>query len=133
MKYSRRIILSVMWVVIGVVLNILCYMNLLDSFWSGFGVGFVMVGAIQIFRQVKYRTNDDYKEKVDVEMSDERNKYLSMKAWAWTGYIFVIVAAIATIVFKMTGYDDVMMVSSAYICLLVLLYYISYMILKRKY
>ena len=56
-----------------------------------------------------------------------------MKAWSWSGYLFVIVAAVGTIVFKLMGKDDLMMLCSGGLCLVILIYYVSYMILRKKY
>ena len=132
-KSTRRMIISIFWIVLGATLSVMSFMKLLDEFWQGFGVGLVLVGVLQLVRHIRYRTNDDYKEKVDIQVNDERNKFLSNKAWAWTGYIFVICAAIATIAFKTTGKDELSMFCSMAMCLMVVVYWISYIILKRKY
>lgn len=132
-KSTKRMIVSILWIVLGVALNVMCYFNLLDDFWQGFGGGLVIVGAVQLVRHIRYRTNDEYKEKVDIQVNDERNKFLSNKAWAWAGYIFVICAAIGTIAFKTTGKDELSMFCSMAICLMLVVYWISYIILKRKY
>ncbi|MBQ4128295.1 MAG: hypothetical protein IJD68_00825 [Ruminococcus sp.] len=133
MKYSRRIIISIAVLIVGIALFVCSYAGLIDSFWSGFGVGFVIVGALQVVRQIKYRSNEEYKEKVDVALSDERNRFIANKAWAWAGYLFVFAGAIACVVFKILGYEELMMFSSFSICFIVIVYYISYAILKRKY
>lgn len=133
MKYGRRILIVIAYMIVGVVLNVLSFMGKIDSFWSGFGASLIIIGLLQLFKHFKYRTNKDYKEKVDVELNDERNKYIRNKAWAWSGYLFVIVAAIMTVVFKLLQREDLMMLCSGCVCFFVVVYYISYMILKRKY
>ena len=86
-----------------------------------------------LFRQFRYKTNDEYKEKVDVELRDERNKYLRMMAWSWTGYFFVIIAAFASIIFKVAGMDIYSLASGLAVCLLITIYWISFFVLKRKH
>lgn len=132
-NYTKRLILSIFWTVLGAVIVALSCFEILDNFWSGFGGGLVAVGLLQLFRNFRYRTNDEYKEKVDVEINDERNKFLSTKAWAWTGYTFIICCAIATIVLKIVGYDDYSFIASMTICVMTVIYFVSYIILKRKY
>lgn len=132
-KAMRRMFLTIFWIIVGIVLNVLCFMNTLDEFWSGFGFAAIAIGVLQLIRQIKYHTNDDYKEKVDVEVNDERNKFLSTKAWAWTGYIFILCCAAATITFRIAGYDDYSFISSMAICLMFVIYLVTYFILKRKY
>ena len=132
-NYTKRLILSIIWTVLGAVIVVLSCLEILDEFWSGFGGGLVAVGLLQLFRNIRYRTNNDYKEKVDVEVNDERNKFLSTKAWAWTGYTFIICCAIATIVFRVAGYEEYSFIASMAICLMAVIYFVTYMILRRKY
>lgn len=133
MKYSRRILVSIFWVVLGVTLFGCGLTGWVDAFWSGMGSGLVVVGIMQIIRQIKYKTNEDYREKVDIEIKDERNRYLANKAWAWAGYLFVMIAAVASIGLKIAGYDDLVPIASGSICLMIVLYWGSYIWLKRKY
>lgn len=133
MKTNKRFISCIVEIVIGLILITCSLAGVLDEFWCGCGTGLIAVSSIFLFRQIKYKTNTEYKESVDVERNDERNKYLAMKAWSWAGYIFVILAAISTIVLKLTGHEEGMMITSASVSLIVLLYWISFMILKKKY
>ncbi len=128
-----RMVASVLEVVIGITLFVCSLLNLLDEFWSGFGVAMFVVGTLFLLRNIKYHKNEKYREKVDVQNTDERNKFISMKAWSWSGYLFVIIAAIGTIAFKLAGKEDLMMLASGSICLVMCLYWISYMILRKKY
>ena len=128
-----RLIASILEMVIGITLTVCSFMNLVDEYWSAFGVSLLVVGAIFLLRNVKYHTNKNYREEIDIKNTDERNKYLSMKAWSWSGYLFVIIAAVGTIAFKFFGKEDLMMLCSGAVCLIVFLYWISYMILRKKY
>lgn len=130
---KARLISSILEIVIGVVLCVCYFTNLIDEFWSGMGVALIVVGALFLFRNIKYQTNEKYREEIDVQNSDERNKFLSLKAWSWSGYLFVIIAAIGTIIFKFVGKEELMMLSSGAVCLIVFLYWISYIILRKKY
>lgn len=133
MKYSRKILVSLFWVVLGVVLVGCCMAGVLEEFWNGMGIAFLVVGSMQVIRQIKYRANRDYRETVDIELNDERNRYISSKAWAWAGYLFVLVAAVGSIVFKVVGKEELMMLSAGSVSILMLFYWVSYMCLKRKY
>ena len=128
-----RLIASILEMVIGITLTVCSFLNLVDEYWSAFGVSLLFVGAIFLLRNVKYHTNKNYREEIDIQNSDERNKYLSIKAWSWAGYLFVIIAAVGTIIFKLMGKADLMMLCSGAVCLIVFLYWISYMILRKKY
>ena len=124
---------SLLWVLLGVVLTVCAAAGVLDSYWYSFGMALLVVGGLQLWRQRRYRKNEAYREKVDTETGDERNRFIANKAWAWAGYGFVMIAAVASIAFKIAGREDLMMFCSLSVCLIVLLYWGSYMILKRKY
>ena len=130
---KARLISSILEIVIGVALCVCYFANLIDEFWSGMGVSLIVVGALFLLRNIKYQTNEKYREEIDVQNSDERNKFLSLKAWSWSGYLFVIIAAVGTIIFKFVGKEELMMLSSGAVCLIVFLYWISYIILRKKY
>lgn len=125
--------LSLLWVLLGVVLTVCAAAGVLDSYWYSFGMALLVVGGLQLWRQRRYRKNEAYREKVDTETGDERNRFIANKAWAWAGYGFVLIAAVASIAFKIAGREDLMMFCSFSVCLIALLYCGSYMILKRKY
>ena len=133
MKYDRRMVLSIFWVLLGAALFICSALGMVDSYWSGMGGGFLVVGIIQLIRHIRYRKNEDYREKVDVANSDERNRFLTGKAWAWAGYLFVLISGVATIALKVAGQDVWSLACSYALCLLLVLYWGSYLVLKRKY
>lgn len=130
---NKRFIASIMEIVLGIVLIVCGNLRVVDSYWTGMGTALIVVGVLQLIRQIRYKTDEKYKEDVDVASKDERNRFLSMKAWSWAGYIFVLLCAVATIALKIAGYDDLMMISSGSICVILILYWISYWILRKKY
>ena len=97
MKISKRIIASIVWIIVGIVLTICSFLNLVDSYWSGMGTALLIVGILQVIRFVRYQKNPSYKETVDTNAQDERNRFIAMKAWSWAGYLLVIIAAVASI------------------------------------
>ena len=81
-RYDRKIWLSMFWIVLGVALLGCSVAELIGEFWGGMGGGFVGVGVVQTIRHIRYRTNEAYREKFDVESGDERNRYLATRAMA---------------------------------------------------
>lgn len=133
MKTGKRLIASILEIAIGVVLTILGFTGVIDEYWSGMGTALIVVGVLFTVKQIRYQTNTDYKNTVDVEVNDERNRYLRLKAWAWAGYLLVLICAVASILFKVFGNDQLSMMSGGCVCLLITLYWGSYMILRKKY
>lgn len=133
MKNSKRMIASVVEIFLGLALSICGALGIVDSYWSGMGSALIVVGAIFLIRQIRYKTDKIYQENVDVKVKDERNRFLSMKAWSWAGYLFVMICAIASIVLRILGQDMYSVIAGYCVCLIILLYWASYMILRRKY
>ena len=133
MKIERRIVAYVLYIVLGAVLVGLGILEILDSFWSGMGGAWIAVGAIRIVQMVRYSKDKGYQEKMDTALKDERNQFIRNKAWAWSGYMFVIIAAVATIALRLMGQELLSMAASFAICILLVLYWVSYVVLNRKY
>ena len=130
---NKRLFLSIFWVILGAVLLIVAVTEKLDSRYAGMGGGLLVVGALQIARNLRYRRDPAYREKIDTEVSDERNRFLRMKSWSWAGYITVIAEGIIAVVAAVRGQETVQLVLSYSVCLLLAAYYISYLVLSRKY
>ena len=133
MKKDKRMIVSIIWVVLGAVLIALAFAEKVDVFWNGMGSGLLIVGALNLLRQYRFSKNEAYREKIEIEEMDERNQFIRNKTWAWTGYLFVIIAAILCIVFKLIGQEVLSFAASGAVCLILVLYWISYFILRKKY
>ena len=133
MKFGKRLFAHIFTIAVGGILLALGIAGILDSFWSGMGASLLAVSILRLSRVYLYKTDNDYKEKVDTEVADERNKFLRSRAWAWAGYLFVIIAAICTIVFKVMGLELLWMTTGLSMCLIVALYWIAFMILRKKY
>lgn len=133
MKFEKKIFLDIVYIILGAVLLGCGIAEIVDSFWSGMGGALIGIGAIRIFQFVKFRKNPEYREKIEIEANDERNKFISARAWAWAGYAFVMLSALGTIGFKIAGNDLLSQFCAYAVCLVIILYWISYMLLRRKY
>ncbi len=131
---NKRLALSIFWMVLGIVLTILTVTGVLDqSIYAGMGSALTVVGFFQAMRNLRYRKDENYREKIDTEFGDERNSFLRMKSWAWTGYIVVLAEGIGVVIAMITGQELLCRVLSWSVCLIVGVYWITYMVLSRKY
>jgi len=131
---NKKLVLSIFWAVVGLVLTVLSVTEVLDSsIYSGMGGGLMAVGVLQSIRNVKYRKDADYREKIDVEANDERNRFLRMKSWSWAGYIAILVEAGGVIVAIILGEETIRLILSLSVCLILVAYWVSYLVLSRKY
>ena len=109
---KKRLISSIVEIFIGATLIAASIFGIVDEFWSGMGTSLLLIGILFLIRAIKYNTNDGYREKWDIEVNDERNKYLK---------------------FKLAGREDLMMMASGSVCYVMILFWISHTFLKKKY
>ena len=133
MKSKKRFIAFIIEIVIGISLIVCSALGWLDSYWSGMGTALIFVSVIFLVQNIRYWNDKTYQENVNVEVNDERNKYLKTKAWSWAGYWFLMISAVASIVLKLLGLDEYSVIAGGSVCVLVLLYWLSYLILRKKY
>lgn len=133
MKYKTRLILHIAYVILGAVLVVLGVAGILDGFWSGMGGALIGVGAIRLIQLYRIQKDETYREKVETEITDERNQFIRGKSWTWAGFLFVMISAGSSIVLKILGQELLSSVASFSVCLMVVLYWVSYIILKKKY
>ena len=130
---KKRIVVQILEIVAGIILLGLGIAGKVDEFWSGMGGALIGVGAMYLVQNIRYQKNPDYRENVNTERNDERNKFLNMKAWQMTGSWFVIIAAVATFVFKFAGKEDLMMLCGGTVGLMTFMYWIFFLYLRKKY
>lgn len=133
MKNDKRMVAYIVYIIFGVTLLVLGVLEIVDSFWSGMGGALIAMGVVRMIQILRYNKDESYREKWDVETQDERNHFIRNKAWAWAGYLFVLIAAVCAIVFKLLGQELLSIAAGFAVSILVLLYWICYLVLKKKY
>ena len=130
---KKDIVFGVIWLLLGLVLTVLCCLETLDEYWSGMGSALMVVGIVRLLRSYRLSRSETYREKREVAETDERLHFIRNKAWAWAGYLFIIICALSTIVFKLLGQDLLCMVFGGAVCLMLVLFWVCFFILKKKY
>lgn len=133
MKKDKRMLISLLWITLGLILICLAELAFLEDYYSGMGLGSVLVGGLQFFRFHRLSTNEQYREKIEVEHSDERLRFLRNKAWAYTGYLSFFLCGIFCFVLRIIGFHNLSTIAGIMMSFLLAMYWISYCVLKRKY
>ena len=130
---DKKNIYPIVLLVAGLALIGLGCAEIVDEFWSGMGSALLVIGIIRLLRFYRLKKNDSYREKMETAATDERNQFIRAKAWSWAGYLFIMVSAVATIIFRILGQDLLSQFASYAVCLMLVLYWVSYFVLKKKY
>ena len=134
----RYISLGVIYIILGIALFIASQIvdlgnSVMAQILPGMGGALFGVGVVRLVMGIRLEKDKEYREKYEIEVNDERNRYLRMKAWSWAGYCFVLIGPVATIIFAAADKKELMMLTSGSVCLVLVLYWISYLIVRNKY
>ena len=130
---NKNILYHSSMLVTGLLLILLSFAGKVDEFWNGMGSALAILGIVRLLRSYRLNKSEAYREKVEIEMNDERNRFLRGKAWAWAGYLFILITGISVIVFKLSGHALLSQAASFAVCLMLVLYWGAYQILNKKY
>ena len=130
---KKDIIFGAIWLLLGLILTVLCCVKTLNEFWSGIGSALTVIGVVRLLRGYRLSKSDTYREKREVAQTDERFHFIRNKAWAWAGYLFIIICSLSTIIFKLLGKDLLCTVLGGAVCLMLVLFWVCFFILKKKY
>ncbi|MBP5246183.1 MAG: hypothetical protein J6036_06980, partial [Clostridia bacterium] len=95
---NKRMIYYGVLTVCGIALVVISVLGIIDEFWAGLGSGIAAVGAMRLFLGYKYRKDEEYAKKVDVEQKDERTLFLSGKAKSFAYYLSIVGIAVTSLV-----------------------------------
>ena len=126
-------ITGTIWLVLGATLAALGLRGTVTEFWAGLGSTLLIVGALKLLRYHRCQKNPAVREKMEIAETDERLRYIRSKAWSWAGYFFIIIAGLGTVAFKMADQDLLSKASSWAVCLMLALYWLSWLVLRKKY
>ena len=133
MKFNRRAVVYILYLLLGVTLWVLSALKIVSDFWAGMGTALVVVGILRLGQMIRMLKDEDYRENVETATYDERNRFIRTKAWAWAGYLFILIVAVCVIVLKIIGFLLFSTVAFYALCLMLLLYWGAYLILRKKY
>lgn len=133
MLNKKYLFLYISYLLVGTALIGLGFAGIVDEFWNGMGTALLIVGALRLIRMYRLRNNSVYRERVETAYADERNHFIRGKAWSWTGYIFVLTAAAASIVLRIMGQELLSQIAAYSVCFVMIVFWISYMLLNKKY
>ena len=141
----RNILIAIFIIVYFAILNIANSRMKLDRLVEDlkiFAVAFLITGIVLLERA--YKKDSGKTAVVAIEwlvmslhtlsiMHVIRMFEYNFMLWQMAGGWFVIIAAVATFVFKFAGKEDLMMLCSGAVCLMTFMYWIFFLYLRKKY
>ena len=105
MSLNKKLLLYIIFSLIGFGIFIGTLLkNFDDSFWNSFGIGIIFCSIINIYKILKYKNNEDYAKKLNIQINDERNKFLSEKSKSIAFYIYILTMGVGVFVSRILNY-----------------------------
>ncbi|MGN1059433.1 MAG: hypothetical protein ACI4QW_03285 [Clostridia bacterium] len=131
-KLKARLYASVVIAILGVLLIGVGLFRRTDMA-SSFGLMFLVIGIARIVQYIKITKNEETLHKREVAETDERNVMLWTKARSLTFSIYILLAAIASVILYMLEMDIIAKTLSYSLFSFILIYWICYFVISRKY
>ena len=133
-KLKTRRYIALTYIVLGLVLIAADILNHFENYFSfSFGTSLLIMGIVRLIRHRKITKNDASIRKQEIAESDERIRMLSERAKSWAFSYSILMAGIVVIVLSLMGKQDAAQPFAWLVCGQVALYWICWMILRKKY
>lgn len=132
-KLKIRLYFAIGYIILGlamiVVFNII---NAQNTFWSSMGLALMIIGIARVRNHFRITKNEETIKKCEIAETDERNISIANRAKSISFFVYVIVASLSVIVLQLLEQTVAATIISYSVCLLVLIYWISYLIISKK-
>ncbi len=133
-KTMTRIVLMLMYVVIGGVMwAVGTFGSNPNDTISAMGIAMAVCGAMLAVRNIIVVRDPEKLQKRETAETDERNVMLMQKSRSLAFAIYIMAAAVAIIVMICTGMEPEARIVAFTVCSLVVIYIISYLIMKVRH
>ena len=133
-KLKTRFYVAVSYIVLGLLLILTdAVSNSGNYYFCSFGLTLVIMGILRIFQYRRITRDDKTVRKQELKETDERTCMISERARSWAFSFSLLVCGIVVIVLSLMGYHDRAQPFAWYICGMVVLYWIFWFILGKKY
>lgn len=130
----RRLYWAVSYLALGIILNTAAFVTASENeFITFFGSALLVMGIVRIVRHVRLVRSSSAMKKQEIAETDERNVMLAEKARSWAYCLTVSIAGLAVIVLSLLGWHEQVLSLAWLVCGMTLLYWICWMIIRRKY
>lgn len=132
-KLKTRLYVAISYIVIGAVMIAVSFITkTTNEFVSSFGFALLVIGIVRIRNHFIITKNDETIKKQQIAETDERNISIANKAKSLSFRLYVFAASIAVIVLQFLEMSELASIIGFTVCALILIYWISYFIIRKK-
>ena len=132
-KLKTRLYFAIAFIVLGITLIAASFITKTENhFISSFGLALVVTGIARTRRYFIITKNEERIKKAEISETDERNIFIQHKARGAAFYIYLLVSGLSVIVLSFISAHEAAKWISFSMCVLVVIYWISYLVYQRK-
>lgn len=133
-KMKQRLYLAVSYLVLGLILIIAAVTTTFQNpFFFSFGIAMVVMGFLRLIQYRKITRDSQALRKQELTETDERNRMMAERARSWTFSLSILIAGVAVIVLSLLGYHEEALPFAWFVCGMVVLYWVCWIIIRTKY
>ncbi|MBO5366627.1 MAG: hypothetical protein J6A39_08415 [Peptococcaceae bacterium] len=133
-KLKQRLLTARIFLVAGPILMAVSIWKGLDNeFFFAWGTALLVIGIVRLRQYRKVMASPEAMRAQEIAETDERNIMLSSRAKSWAFGLYVLICGTAVIVLEFMNQVQIATALAFSVCALLVLYWICYHMLKRKY
>lgn len=133
-KLKIRLYLAIGYIVLGIAMIIVFNTIYTDNeFLSSFGFALTVIGIAKLRNYFLITKSEETLKKQEITESDERNITIANKARSLSFMVYIIAAGLAVIVLQIFNMPQIATFLAYTVCFLIVIYWICYLIIRRKY
>lgn len=133
-KMKMRHAVAVSYLVLGFSLVLAdLLLDLENYFFFSFGIALLAMGCLRLHRNRKITASEETMRKQELAENDERIRMITERARSWAFTLSITASGILVIVLNLLGFRDQALPFAWYVCGMVILYWICWLILSKKY
>ena len=132
-KLKIRLFVAISYVILGIAMIVI--FNIIkteNNFLSSFGFALTVIGIARIRNYFLITKNEETITKRQIAENDERNISIANKAKSVAFLAYILVVCTSIIVLYLFNKTQLAFILSATVCFLLLVYWISYWIIRKK-
>jgi len=132
-KLKKRLHIAIGYIVIGVTMIVLAaVLKLENEFLSSFGFALVVCGLVRVRNYRRITKSDETVRRQEIAETDERNIAIANRAKSWAFSLYVFLTCVLVIMLEIVNWVELATVLAGSVCALVLLYWGSYWVIRRR-
>lgn len=119
--------------VVGIVAVALSAFGIIDDTLGACGITLSLIAALQLFKAVRYAKDPEFAKTIDVSNADERLAFLAGKSAQSAFQVSVVALLLSSLALRFFGKGDTADVLGFVAFGEVIVYWVSYLVVSRRY